>query len=245
MKYLCDPHVIPTVVPRDAAHIASVAAAVAPYSAWLHVDVNDGVFDAEVNWPYADGIDATLPLFNREDLPKTLSLEAHLMVVSPRELGVALAGYGFERIAIHREAFGDDAECVRALGAIRAAGADEVGIALKIETPLASLRGVIAQADFIHLMSIAEIGAQGQPFDERSLSRVEEVHAAYPDIMVAVDGGITEATVEELVRAGANRLLVGHALAESGEPEKLYARLLERAMRGCGAVESSTQTLDA
>jgi 3-keto-L-gulonate-6-phosphate decarboxylase len=54
--------------------------------------------------------------------------------------------------------------------------------------------------------------------------------------MVAIDGGITEATVETLVRAGANRLCVGAAIASSADPARAYANIHERAMRGCQPV---------
>ena len=52
-------------------------------------------------------------------------------------------------------------------------------------------------------------------------------------LMVAVDGGVSEASVEELVRAGANRLIIGHALADSSNPAKTYMQILERAQKGC------------
>jgi len=88
------------------------------------------------------------------------------------------------------------------------------------------------------MMSIARIGFQGQSFDERVLTRVEELHAKYPDLLVSVDGGVTEATVESLVRAGANRMTVGAALSRSADPAATYASILDRAMKGCAPQQS-------
>ncbi|MEK7093163.1 MAG: hypothetical protein AAB927_01630, partial [Patescibacteria group bacterium] len=243
MKYLCDPQIIPSVVPLDVAHIESYGTLVAGYAKWLHVDIDDGRFESETTWPFRQPLQLqeldTFP--SAANLPAGLSLEAHLMAYATIELGEKFAHAGFKRLTVHREAFDDDDSLRAALSAYRAAGAQEVGLALKIDTPLSSIEEIIDACDFIHLMSIADIGLQGRAFDERALSRVEELHAMYPDLMVCVDGGVSEATVEELVRAGANRLIVGHVLAESSNPEKTYAQIHERAMRGCaplGAVLS-------
>ena len=85
-------------------------------------------------------------------------------------------------------------------------------------------------------MSIGKIGAQGQPFDESVFSRIEELHATYPDMMVAVDGGVAESNVEALTRAGANRLCVGSAISKAEDPAAAYAAIHARAMKGCAPV---------
>jgi ribulose-phosphate 3-epimerase len=243
MKYLCDPQIIPSVVPRDLTHIESYAAVVAGYTNWLHVDIDDGQFESETTWPFRQPLQLQeLDTFQQAaHIPAGLSLDVHLMAFTQNELGEKFARAGFKRLTVHREAFDDDGSIRRSLSSYRDAGAQEVGLALKIDTPISSIEELVDACDFIHLMSIADIGLQGKAFDERALSRVEELHAMYPDLMVCVDGGVSEATVEELVRAGANRLIVGHVLAESSNPEKTYARIHERAMRGCSPAESGQE----
>lgn len=51
MRYICDPHVIPTIVPRDLQHIADYVREIAPYAPGLHIDVADGAFASNVSWP--------------------------------------------------------------------------------------------------------------------------------------------------------------------------------------------------
>ena len=235
MKYLCDPEVIPTIVPGDIAAITSYAAHCAAFTSWLHVDIADGTFAPNTTWPYAlPGQESELGNFRATvQLPHTLALEVHLMVSDPLSLGEALARAGFARIAGHIEAFTDAKEALRALDMWRGAGARDVGLALKLQTSLESLAEVVGQCDFVLLMAIAEIGSQGKSFDERVISRIEELHAAYPDMMVAVDGGVSEATIETLVRAGANRMSVGSAISKSADPAGTYMQILERAQRGC------------
>lgn len=235
MKYLCDPHIIPTLIPEGLSDIESYARECAVYASWLHVDIADGIFTRNTSWPFAPG---TLPeeiesFAANVQLPPDMRLEAHLMTAEPGRLGERFAHAGFKHIIGHIEAFADAEEARSALDLWRAAGAEEAGIAIKLDTPVSAIADLIDACDVLHVMSIAEIGYQGKSFDERALTRVEELHATYPDLLVSVDGGVSEATVEALVRAGANRMTVGAALSTSTEPAATYVRIHERAMRGC------------
>lgn len=230
MKYLCDPRVAPTVVPESAAQLRDIAERVCVFSTELHVDFADGVFAPNTTWPLHAAGDFEMP-----DIPSNVQLEAHLMIGDPMRFGMQLTQKGFKRIIAHREAFADASEARSVLTSWRDAGA-EVGLALLLDSPLSSLEGLIDACDEVLLMSIQRIGQQGEPFDEHALMRVEELHAKYPTLIVGVDGGVTEATVEQLVRAGANRLSVGAAISRSDDPAQAYARIYERAMRGCKPV---------
>jgi ribulose-phosphate 3-epimerase len=232
MRYLCDPHIVPSVVPADFSAVQAAAERSA-YARALHIDVVDGAFAPHATWPETpDAIDAFRELASRSG---DMAFSVHLMTRSPRSLGEAFARAGARTVIGHAEAFASPQEASDALRAWRSAGAAEAGLALKIDTPLSILEDVEGY-DVVQLMSIGELGHQGEPFDDRALSRVEEVHAAHPTLLVAVDGGVSEANIEDLVRAGANRLVVGHVLAESDNPERVFSDMLERAMRGCAPV---------
>lgn len=235
MKYLCDPQIIATIVPHDIAQLSARASEIAQYSTWLHVDIDDGRFVNGITWPFENVSDLVqLDTFGGSGaMPPTLNLEAHLMVSDAHTTGERFARAGFKRILAHIESFENPEAAHAALEAFRTAGASEVGLVLKIDTPLSTIEELADECDVIQLMSIATIGSQGQAFEDRVLAHVEELHANHPDMMVAVDGGVSEATVEELVRAGANRLIVGHALSSSAQPARTYTKILERAMRGC------------
>lgn len=244
MKYICDPHIVPSVVPADLASIDSYAKRIA-FARALHVDIVDGRFAENTTWPYT-GITAN----DWETLAATvlslpeIAFGVHLMTQSPVELAEKCIRAGFVSAALHIESFEDADAASEAFSRLRASGARELGVALKIDTPLSALAGVRG-FDIIHLMSIREIGQQGAQFDERILFRAEETHAEYPDTIVAVDGGVSEASVEELVRAGANRLIVGHRIAESENPERTYNDIWERAMRGCAPLAQHDSTVRA
>lgn len=236
MKYLCDPHILPTnTCPPDFAELSRRSAEFAEYAPEIQLDIADGSFAPVVSWPHAPNQWTEL---QNARLPHVESMryEAHLMVENPVEIGELLAKAGCVRIIPHVEVFQDIDAARTAFSRWRDAGAQEIGVALLIDTPLEAIEPLVADCDVVQLMSIAKIGMQGQPFDERALSRVEELHAMYPDLMVAVDGGISESNVEELVRAGANRLCVGSAISKSENPAATFARIHERAMRGCTPV---------
>jgi ribulose-phosphate 3-epimerase len=236
MRYICDPHIVPSVVPADLSAIEA-AAGRSVYANALHIDIVDGDFAHPPTWPASlSEISAIESLVTHS---KRMRFTAHLMVRNPLAFGEALARAGVHSIIGHREAFAAPSEATAALAAWKDAGASEVGIALKIDTPLSALEGIEGY-DAVQLMSIDQIGQQGEPFDDRILSRVEEFHAEHPDTLVAIDGGVSEANIEALVRAGANRLVVGHVLSESDNPERVFSDMLERAMRGCAPIAAAS-----
>lgn len=234
MKYLCDPHVIPTnTCPPDSAELEKRSAAFTDFATMVQLDIADGNFAPVVSWPYFHGQMAELERGEKLPHAEVLQYEVHMMVRDPLPLGVLLARAGAFRLVPQIESF-ESAESARAAFlAWRAAGAEEIGLSILIDTPLEALDALVGEIEVVQVMSIAAIGRQGEPFDERALHRVEELHAKYPELMVSVDGGISEANVEMLVRAGANRLCVGSAISKAVNPAAAFAKIHERAMLGC------------
>ncbi len=240
MKYLCDPRILPTnTCPPDLSELTRRTEEFSQFANEVQLDIADGVFAPVTSWPYQSSQWQELEslVTRSENIPatETVAYEAHLMVQDPAELGVLLAKAGVKRILYHAESVPNN-DAMHMIARWKEAGAAEVGVALLIDTELETIDGVIESCDVVQLMSIAKIGAQGQPFDERALSRVEELHARHPDLMVAVDGGISESNVELLVRAGANRLCVGSAISNASDKSAAYQTLYERAMRGCAPI---------
>ena len=229
MKYLCDPQIIPTnTCPPNLAELSARSALFAQFSDWVQLDVSDGIFTPERSWPYGEGQWVELEALAAEaKLPSApdLKYETHLMVEEPREIGLRLAEAGVRRIIGHVEAFADEKEIHTALGAWRSAGALEVGLAILLDTPLPVLEPMIPACNVVQVMSIATLGRQGAPFDTRVITRIEELHASYPELVISVDGGVSEKNIIELVRAGATRFGVGSAITKAADSKAAYEKL--------------------
>ncbi len=222
--------IIPTnTCPPDLAELSKRSALFAQFSECVQLDVSDGLFTAERSWPYGEGqwteLETLAACSSKLFSEGGVKYETHLMVEEPRELGLRLAEAGIQRIIGHVEAFADEKEIHSALDAWRSVGASEVGLAMLLDTPFPVIEPMVQACDVVQVMSIATLGRQGAAFDMRVIARIEELHAGYPDLVVAVDGGVSEKNIAELVRAGATRFGVGSAITKAADPKAAYQHL--------------------
>jgi ribulose-phosphate 3-epimerase len=106
----------------------------------------------------------------------------------------------------------------------------ELGIALGLNTPITDITGYLEDIDFVQFMGIAQIGYQGEAFDERVLDRIREFHNAHPEVIISVDGGVNFDTAHLLAQAGAKRLVSGSAILKSANPAQAIAHLKKLAL---------------
>lgn len=212
--------IIPTCVPQSFTELAQTIEKVREFAHEIHIDINDGVFAKPVTWPYREGVLTSC------ELPLTeLSVHAHLMVEEPEVIGEDLAHAGVRGITAHAEVFASPDAFRAARELWKGAGAREVGIAILLPTPLEALAGFAQYADFIHVMSVREIGAQGAPFAPEALARIQKIREQFPACVIEADGGVSEANIALVNRAGATRCAVGSAIMEADDPARAYARL--------------------
>ena len=88
----------------------------------------------------------------------------------------------------------------------------ELGLALNPDTSLDTILPYMEKIDFVQCMGIARIGYQGQPFDERVLTQINQLRVKYPNLPISVDGGVNIETAALLKQAGATRLVAGSAI---------------------------------
>lgn len=213
------PEIIPTVVPQAFDDILAARKRYA-FAPSLHIDVCDGVFAQGKTW---------IPAGEKLLDTATVTYEAHLMLEQPLSVGVSFARAGVRRVIAHVESF-ENADSARDAFALwRSAGVSEIGLAALMTTPLSELVPYLRLCDFVHLMTIANIGKQGFPFDPASIPRVRDFHTRNAQMRISVDGGETEENVDDLAEAGASRFCIGSVLAKAKDPEKEYSRLLATA----------------
>jgi len=165
-------------------------------------------------------LDGTVPLvhidvlsetFAPQDLVLGIEFEAHPQLLSdPMPQAREWAQAGAKRIIIHVEEFESDGKLSEAITELKQKA--EVGLALKLETPIEKMFEHRGQIDFVQLMAIDEIGKQGEEFDPKILPKIKALKEKFPTLCVSVDGGINESNISELALCGADRMVVGSAV---------------------------------
>lgn len=184
--------VIPGILEKDFAEIERRVKLVAPYVSWVQIDVADNTLVPN----------ETLVKFDQFDqLAKLVQLEAHLMVAEPEKYIRPLADSGFKRLIAHVEAhdprrFLDEAKYESV----------EVGMAIDGPTELEVIEPFLDSIDVVLVMTI-EAGFSGQQLMPETLEKIKTIRRNFPDLPIAVDGGINEATARLVRDAGATRLV--------------------------------------
>jgi ribulose-phosphate 3-epimerase len=207
------PEIIPAILPHDFAELQEKIELIRDFVKTVQIDVCDGQFTPQATWPYRKDDDSFEKIIKEEEgLPgwEKLNFEIDLMANRPEEVIEEWVSAGATRIIIHVEARGDIEGAVSALQ-----DRVEVSLALNIDTPISAIEAFKDKIQGIQLMGIDTIGFQHQPFDAKVIDRVKEIRAAYPEILISVDGGVSLENGSALIEAGANRLVVGSAIFEA------------------------------
>jgi ribulose-phosphate 3-epimerase len=203
--------------------IAEVEQAGASY---IHVDVMDGHFTPNL----------TVGPFIVEWVRKTtkLPIDAHLMIENPDNFIGAFARAGANMISVHPEA---TYHLDRTLNHIRQAGC-QAGVVLNPATPLAMIEEVVAEVDYVLLMSVNP-GFGGQKFIPSSLDKLRRlrnlIRMKSSPARIEIDGGVGLNNVAEVVAAGAEILVAGSAVFGAESPAEALKELL-RAAESVGRV---------
>lgn len=174
---------------------------------YVHVDVMDGHFVPNLTI----GPDVVKAIKPHASKP----LDVHLMI-SPVDAFIDLfAEAGADIITFHPEA---GPHPHRTVQAIKAAGC-KAGISLNPATPIAALEELIEDIDLILVMSVNP-GFGGQKFIKTQLEKIRRIRdlitTAGREIELEVDGGVSSKNAEEIIAAGADVLVAGTAVFQSG-----------------------------
>ncbi|MEK7136272.1 MAG: ribulose-phosphate 3-epimerase [Patescibacteria group bacterium] len=180
---------------------------------WVHIDVADGQFVPVVTWGAPDDL---------ELLTGTAKIEVHLMVEHPEEV-VAVWMNVADRLVVHLEATEKIEDLVDAFQFTNT----KLGLAILLETPIADIVPYAHRVDVIQLMGIKKVGFQGEKFDPITLARIKELRAKAPTAKIQIDGGVNLETGRDAVAAGADTLVIGSALWDSGDVEGIIEKFKE------------------
>jgi ribulose-phosphate 3-epimerase len=198
--------IIPAILAQDEKEFRRKVESVSGSTDILQIDVMDGQFVEQQTWADPDRL---------QKMPLPMDFEVHLMVADPMAYldGWSLAGC--RRVLIHAESVDDLGEALRQ---VKSYGM-EAGISLNPETPVADIEDAVPEADVVQVMGVHP-GAMGQAFQEGTLEKVRLLREKFPELIIEVDGGVSVGIAKRLADAGADRLVSGSAIFNSGAPAK-------------------------
>ena len=170
---------------------------------WFHLDIMDGTFVPNISY----GFPVVKAIAQKAQKP----LDAHLMIINPDKYLANFKAIGVEWLSVHYEAC---THLHRTVDAIKKLGMN-AGVALNPHTPVMLLEDIIADLDYVLIMSVNP-GFGGQSFIENSVNKVarakELILKSGSKALIQVDGGVTTKNAAMLAEAGADVLVAGSAV---------------------------------
>lgn len=180
-------------------------------SEWVHIDVMDGHF--------VPNLTLGPPVIKALRPHSAKVFDAHLMMTNPQDYIEAFAKAGCNRITVHYETC---QHLDRVVSQILDAGALP-GVSLNPHTPVSVLEDILHKLHLVLIMSVNP-GFGGQKFIPRALTRIHQVaemrkaQGLEKQLLIEVDGGINDQTLEAVIEAGADAVVMGSAIFEQPDP---------------------------
>jgi len=188
---------------------------------WIHFDVMDGQFVPNISFG--------LPVCHAVKRHAQLPIDVHLMIVSPDPFIPLFAEAGAASISVHFEAC---PHLHRTIQLIKAHGC-KAGVAVNPHTPVSLVKDMLPDLDFVNMMSVNP-GFGGQSFLSLTLGKIEELKSWITQhglsVLIEVDGGVNLENYGEILKAGADILVMGNAIFSADSPHAV----IEQVKKGNG-----------
>ena len=182
----------------------------------LHLDIMDGNFVPNISF----GPRIVESIKSITSLP----LEVHLMVEKPENHIKSFINAGGDIIIVHYET---SKHLDRLIQTINEAGVKS-GIALNPATTLSVIEYLINKIDVLLVMTVNP-GFGGQKFIPEMIAKIEKARKIIDNqkksIILEVDGGINLDNIYQVVKAGAEIIVVGQIISKSANPEMIIKKI--------------------
>jgi ribulose-phosphate 3-epimerase len=156
-----------------------------------------------------------------------LTFDAHLMIVEPERYVADFVKAGANIVTVHWEA---TVHANRLVHQIKELGA-RAGLAINPATSLSVLDEILPYIDLLLVMSVNP-GFSGQSYIPTSTAKIAAACRLIGErglkIEVEVDGGVTLDNVADVVRAGADTVVMGVGIYGTPDPAATIAQVRKR-----------------
>ncbi len=208
--------IIPAIIPQSLEDLEEKLSLVRGISNVVQIDITDGKFVPDRSWPYNKHDEEHFEKIKTSEvgLPfwQDFCFEVDLMIDKPEDKIEDFIFAGFNRLVVHIESTNEMHEIISKARELDV----EIGIAINIDTPNEALEEYVEKVDFVQFMGIRKIGFQGQDFDSEVIKKISALRQRHTDIIISIDGGVSTKNAAHLLSAGADRLVSGSAIFESG-----------------------------
>lgn len=177
---------------------------------YLHLDVMDG--------NYVPNITFGAPVIKKLRKITKLPFDVHLMIEKPERYIKEFVDAGADILTVHAEA---TVHLHRTIQEIKSYGI-MAGVSLNPATPLENIEYILDDLDLVLIMTVNP-GFGGQSFIKAMIDKIKRLRNIIDErnlnIILQVDGGVKLENASEILKYGADLLVVGSDIFESNNIE--------------------------